>query len=174
MSAGALIRHGISELGAESENTISAAREVMTLGTVCASEYADAIMGQNGYGGYTAEIYFYRFAQGFPSPGEHDEFRALMSDPQKSAEYRDLCYRGWREELQCVQEIVARRRGVIEVEGMAFESYLRAVQEAGETPDYRVHVRISVPGQRQLCFVSEMDTLLNEFTEDQTAKARPL
>jgi hypothetical protein len=165
-----LIKQGIAQLRAGLESTVHAtAKEVRGLGTTCSEDYAEAILDENGYGGDTAEIYFYRFApEGFPSPSDRVEFQALMGNPQRSAEYRASCYKGWRDELQSVQEVVARHDGAIEVEGMTLQDYLGAVQEAGETPDHRVHVRVSVPGQDQLRLIRNLEKSIGNYEAPQT------
>jgi len=165
-----LIKQGIAQLRAGLENTVHAtAKEVRGLGTTCSEDYAKAVLDENGYGGDTAEIYFYRFApEGFPSPSDRTEFQALMDNPQRSSEYRDSCYRRWKDEIQRVQEVVAQHNGAIEVEGMTLQDYLSAVQKARETPGHRVHVRVSVPGLDQLRLVRSLEEAIGNYEAPQT------
>ena len=134
------------------ENTLYAtAKEVRALRTTCSEEYAEAILDQNGFGGDTAEIYFYSFApEGFPSPSNGEEFQALRANPHRNEAYEKACYQGWKTEIEAVNGIVTSHEGTIEVNDYRLADYLREAEESGKTPVHRVQVKISMPGHENL------------------------
>ena len=138
------------------ETLYAAAGEVRALKRTGSGDYADAILDQNGFGGDTAEIYFYRFAsEDSPNPSEAG-FRALMSDPERSRAYEEACYRRWSSDITAVQRVVRRYEGEITVNGMPLDNYFFEVEDSGVTPNHRVHVRILIAGQDALCQLREL------------------
>lgn len=134
------------------ENTVyAAARDVRALKKAGSRDYADAILDRHGFGGDTAEIYFYRFApKGSPRPSNQVEFQALLADPERHKVYAEACYQRWVEGIQAVQRVIQRYGGAVEVDDIPLSDFLSLVKDPDKKPDHRVHVKISVPGQDKL------------------------
>ncbi len=154
----AQIKQGTASMIIGLENTIyAAAREVLDLKKAGSGDYAEAILGRNGFGGDTAEIYFYRFApKGSPRPSNQAEFQALLADPERSKAYDKACYQRWVKVVQAVQRVVRRYGGDVEVNNYPLQAYLNLVESSGKTPAHRVQVRISIPGQGKLRTLREL------------------
>lgn len=153
-----VLRRLESAVGQLETTVYSAARDVRALKKAGSGDYADAILNRNGFGGDTAEIYFYRFApRGSARPSNQAEFQALMADPERSREYVRACYEKWLKEVQAVEKIVQRYGGKLEVNGAPFEMFQRWVaNNPTRVPDHRVHVKITFPGQVELRTLREL------------------
>ena len=167
------IKQGIKALRKGLETTVyAAAREVRGLKATCSSEYAEAVLDTNGHGGNTARVYFYRFApEGFPRPSDRGAFAALLGDPQRSAEYNDTCYLRWKDNIQRVQDVIARYGGTVGVDGLPLQDYLREVEQSGKTPAHRVQITISVPGQEHVRLLREIEPAIERVEASQTRKS---
>ncbi len=127
-----------------------AATKVRALKTPYSEEYAEAILDRNTFGFDTAEVYFYRFApKGSPNPTD-TAYHMVMDDPVKKATYDKECYCGWVTEIQQVQKIVDKYDGQIEAYSIPLKDYIAEVERSGKIPEFRIRVRISIPGQLQL------------------------
>ena len=133
------------------EKLYAAAREVRALKRAGSVDYANAVLGRNGFGGNEAEIYFYRFASaGSPRPSNQAEFSALLSDPQRYKAYEEACYKRWSQGITAAQRVVNRYGGEVTVDDIPLDRYFLEVQGSGVIPNHRVHVKISIPGQDTL------------------------
>ena len=169
MSSGAdLIRQGVESLETELiDKPREASDQMIALGSPCSQEYADAALGINGFGGNTAEIYFYRFApKCFPSPGD-ENYSVYMADAGRAAEYASICFNGFLEELSKVERIVSSYNGVLTIDHAPRELYVQRVKMVGKESVHRAHVTLSFVDQRKM-WVRGIKALLEQITEYET------